>query len=115
MEAEEYARAATKSAPQLYVAWETLCATLLDRGKDFDEAEQCIKKAIELSGENDLRMQLTLARVQIAKKDFANARKTLRALDGRREELTSDRDRAVLDELQRQVREINSLKLKGKK
>ena len=60
-------------------------------------------------------MQLTLARVQIAKKDFANARKTLRALDGRREELTSDRDRAVSDELQRQIREINSLKLKEKK
>ena len=44
-------------------------------------------------------MQLTLARVQIAKKDFANARKTLRALDKRREEFTTDREKAMIDEL----------------
>ena len=45
-------------------------------------------------------MQLTLARVQMAKKDFAKARSTLRALGKRREEL-SDRDAATFDELQK--------------
>ena len=65
-EAEKFARAATRSDPKLYVSWETLCATLLDQGKDLDEAERCIQKAIELSEGKDLRMQLTLARVQLA-------------------------------------------------
>ena len=104
VEAEEFARAATESAPQLYVTWETLSATLLERGKDLDEAERCIHKALELpEGKEDPRMQLTLARVQIAKKDFANARKTLRALEKHREELTSDRDKATLDALREQA------------
>ena len=104
MEAEEFARAATESAPLLYVTWETLSATLLERGKDLDEAERCIHKALELpEGKEDPRMQLTLARVQIAKKDFANARKTLRALEKRREELTTDRDKATLDALWEQA------------
>ncbi len=102
MEAEEIARVATKSAPDLYVAWETLASTLLDRGKDLDEAERSIQKAIELSEGKDLRMQLTLARVQIAKKDFSKARSTLRALGKRREEL-SDRDAASFDELQKKA------------
>ena len=103
VEAEEIARAATKSAPDLYVAWETLASTLLDRGKDLDEAEQCILKAIDLAGgKDDLRMQLTLARVQLAKRDFAKARNTLRMLDKRRDEL-EERDRAVLDELRKKA------------
>ena len=107
VEAEEFARAATKTEPSLYVSWETLASTLLDRGKDLDEAERCIEKAISLSKEQkneDLRMQLTLARVQIARKDFAKARNTLRALDKHREELTSDRDKATLDELLEQAK-----------
>ena len=89
------------------MSWETLASTLLDRGKDLDEAERCIEKAISLSKEQkneDLRMQLTLARVQIARKDFAKARNTLRALDKHREELTSDRDKATLDELLEQAK-----------
>ena len=102
VEAEKYAREAKNTDPKLYVAWETLCATLLDQNKNLDEAEQCIQKAIELEGDKDIRMQVTLARVQIAKKDFAKARGTLRALGRRRDELT-DRDRMVVEELQRQV------------
>ena len=47
-------------------------------------------------------MQVTLARVQVAKKDFTKARGTLRALGRRRDEL-SDRDRTVVDVLQKQV------------
>ena len=100
--AEEFARAATKTDPNLYVSWETLASTLLDRGKDLDESERCIQKAIELSEGKDLPMQLTLARVQMAKKEFAKARSTLRALGKRREEF-SDRDNAAFDELQKQA------------
>ena len=102
VEAEKYARDAKANDPKLYVVWETLCATLLDQNKNLDEAEQCIQKAIRLSEGKDLRMQLTKARVQIAKKDFVHARETLDALRQRRNEL-SDHDRAVLDELQRQA------------
>ena len=97
VEAEQFARAATKSDPKLYVAWETLASTLLDQGKDIDEAERCILKAIELSDGTDLRMQLTLARVQVAK-----ARSTIRALGKCRDEL-SDRDKDTLDKLRKQV------------
>ena len=102
VEAEKYARKAKDTDPKLYVVWETLCATLLDQNKNLDEAEQCIQKAIALSEGKDLRMQLTLARVQLAKKDFVKARSTLRSLDVRRDELTN-RDRTVLDELQKKA------------
>ena len=107
VEAEEFARAATKTDPNLYVSWETLAATLLDRGENLEEAEKCIEKAISISKtqkSEDVRMQLTLARVQIARKDFVKARNTLRALGKRREELTSDRDKATLDELTEQAK-----------
>ena len=99
VEAEKYAREAKNTDPKLYVAWETLCATLLDQEKNLDEAEKCILKAIELAEGKDLRMQLTLARVQLAKKDFVKARGTLRSLGKRRDELTDERDRAAFDEL----------------
>ena len=98
-EAEKYAREAKSTDPKLYVAWETLCATLLDQNKNLDEAEQCIQKAIELANGQDARMLLTLARVQLAKKDLVKARSTLRSLGKRRDELTAERDRAAYDEL----------------
>ena len=97
-EAEKFARDATKTDPKLYVAWETLASTLLDRGKNLGEAEQCIQTAIELFKDKDPRLLLTKARVQIAKKDLAGARGTLRALDRRRDEL-SEGDRAVFEKL----------------
>lgn len=102
VEAEKYAREAKNTDPKLYVVWETLCATLLDQNKNLDEAERCIQKAIELEGDKDVRMQVTLARVQIAKKDFAKARGTLRALGRRRDELSA-RDRSVFEDLQKKV------------
>ena len=97
-EAEKYAREVTKTEPKLYVGWETLCATFLDQNKNLAEAEVCIQKAIELSKGSDIRMQITLARVQLAKKDFAKARVTLRSLSKRVEEL-SESDRAEFDRL----------------
>ena len=99
VEAEKYAREAKNTDPKLYVAWETLCATLLDQNTNLDEAEQCIQKAIELAEGKDVRMLLTLARVQLAKKDLVKAHSTLRSLGRRRDELTDERDRTAFDEL----------------
>ncbi len=101
-DAEKYARGAVRTSPELYVAWETLGSVLLDIGKNLDEAETCVKKALELSKEKtkieDIRMQITLARVQIAKGDLAHARGTLRALRSHRSEL-SNYDRNRLEDL----------------
>ena len=107
-EAEECARAAVKTEPKLYVAWETLGSALLDQKKNLDEAEACVNKAIELSkGEKgqveDVRMYLTLARVQIAKGDdrgLAQARNTLKKVKDRKEDL-AEYDLGELERLQK--------------
>ena len=110
-EAEVFARAAVKTEPNLYVAWETLGASLLDQNKNLDEAEACINKAIKLSmGKNgqaeDVRMYLALARVQIAKGDErsrSQARLTLnKKIRDRKSEL-SDYDLAEYERLQKAV------------
>ena len=102
-EAEGLARAAVKNQPNLYVAWETLGSSLLDQKKNLDEAEECVKKAIELlkknsKGADDIRMQITLARVQLARGDMGRARGTLRTLRSKQNELTSY-DRKELEKL----------------
>ncbi len=107
-EAEGLARAAVKTQPDLYVAWETLGSCLLDQKKDLDEAEKCVKKAIDLLKENkkgidDLRMQITLARVQLARGDFGRARGTLRTLSKKQNELTPY-DRKELEKLLKSVK-----------
>ena len=106
-DAEKYARGAVRTSPELYVAWETLGSTLLDAKKNLEEAESCVKKAIELSKKNnkieDIRMQITLARVQIAQGDFAHARGTLRTLRAHRGEL-SNYDRNRLEDLLREAK-----------
>ena len=96
-EAETFARAAVKTEPNLYVAWETLGSALLDQNKNLDEAESCVNKAISLAkGQDgqvaDVRMFLTLARVQIAKGDDrsrSQARVTLRKIRDRKSELAA--------------------------
>lgn len=91
-EAEKFARAATEAAPDLYVAWETLGSSLLDQGKDLDKAEEYVQRAIELSkkgGADDVRMLITLVRVQFAKKDLARARGTLRTIRANRDKFTA--------------------------
>ena len=106
-EAEKFARDAVKNQPKLYVAWETLGAALLDQNKNLDEAEQCVQKAIKLSKTEskieDIRMQLTLARVQIARGTFDKARVTVRAIRKRQAEL-SNYDRDQLETLDKAVR-----------
>ncbi len=103
-EAEKFARDAVKNAPDLYVAWETLGSALLDQKKDLDEAESCVKKAIQLSKEKnkieDIRMQITLARVQIAKGDLGRARGTLRTILNHQSEL-SKYDLGEVEKLQK--------------
>ena len=107
-EAEGLARAAVKNQPDLYVAWETLGSSLLDQKKNLDEAETCVKKAIELlknnkKGVDDLRMQITLARVQLARGDVGRARGTLRTLSKKQNELTSY-DRKELEKLLKAIK-----------
>ena len=106
-EAEKFARAAVKNQEKLYVAWETLGAALLDQGKDLDEAEKCVEKAIKLSKTEskieDIRMQITLARVQIARGALDKARTTLRTLRKRSSEL-SNYDRDQLETLVKSAR-----------
>ena len=109
-EAEVFARAAVKTEPNLYVAWETLGASLLDQNKNLDEAESCVNKAINLAkgkgGQvEDVRMYITLARVQIAKGDDrsrSQARVTLRKIRDRKSEL-SEYDLGEFERLQKAV------------
>ncbi len=109
-EAEKFARDATKTDPDLYVAWETLGSALLDQKKNLDEAETCVNQAIKLSKSNknqieDIRMYITLARVQLAKGDEqsrAQARGTLRKIQKRQSEL-SKYDLGEFEKLQKAV------------
>ena len=106
-EAEKAARDAVKTDPGLYVAWETLASVLLDQNKGLDEAETCVKKAIELAKtatkNGDLRMLITLARAQLAKGDIPHYNSTVRTLNSRRSEL-STHDLLALDALQKSAK-----------
>ncbi len=101
-EAERYARRAVKTDPQLYVTWETLGSIILDRKGDLDEAQKYIEKACELSKkdghEEDIRMVISLARVQIARGDKKIARVTLRKVQPQLGKLT-EFERKAYDEL----------------
>ena len=103
-EAEQFARAAVKNQPDLYVAWETLGSALLDQKKNLDEAEKCVAEAVRLAKEklkvDDIRMQISLARVQIAKGDHGRARGTLRQVRSRQKDL-SKYDLGELEKLQK--------------
>ena len=107
-EAERYARLAVKTAPELYVAWETLGSILMDSNGDLNEAEQCVNKACELSKsadgkEEDVRMLVSLARVQVAKGDKQRANMTIRKVQGRIKEL-SDFEKGEFEELKKSAK-----------
>jgi len=78
-EAEKFAREAIKLSPTLYVAWETLGSVLLESNKDLNEAEQDVRKAMDLS-KDDLRLNITLARIQLKKGEIELARGTIRQI-----------------------------------
>jgi tetratricopeptide (TPR) repeat protein len=86
-EAERFSRMAVEKSPDLYVAWETLGATLLDLNKNLDEAERVVKKAMELYGD-DLRIRITLARILLKKGEIERARELIRQVKNRQGELT---------------------------
>ncbi|MGN0854381.1 MAG: tetratricopeptide repeat protein [Kiritimatiellia bacterium] len=107
-EAQRYAEMATKRAPDLYVAWETLASILLARNADLDRAEACVNKACELSrGENgketDVRMLITLARIQLARGDVTRGKSTLRRVSSRIGEL-SDFEKEEFEELRKSAK-----------
>ncbi len=106
-EAQRYARLAVKTDPNLYVAWETLGSILMDGKGDLAEAQACIEKACELSKVNgrveDIRMVISLARVQIARGDRKTGKTTLRRVQSRLGEL-SDFERKEYEELLKNVR-----------
>ena len=107
-EAEAFARKATAADPKLYVAWETLGSTLMDAGKSFDEAEQCVQKACDLSKDEngklaDVRMLISLARVQIKRGEMARGKGTLRTVLGRIDELT-EFEKREFEELRKSAR-----------
>ncbi len=104
-EAERFARQAVDTAPELYVAWETLGVVLMAENRNLDEAESCIRKACELSklkdgSEADVRMLISLARVQIRNNDKAHAKVTIRKVQSRIKELT-DFERSEFEEVKR--------------
>ena len=107
-EAEVYARKAVKAAPSLYVAWETLGSVLMDQGKNLDEAESCIRKACDLSKaknghEADIRMLISLARVQLKRGDRQHAKVSIRKVQSRISELSAF-ERREFEEVKKRVR-----------
>ena len=107
-EAEAFARKAVEAAPGLYVAWETLGSILLDAGKGFDEAEACVQKACDLSKDRngkyaDVRMLMSLARIQIKNGKTLRAKSSLSAVRKRINEL-SDFEKREFEELMKSAK-----------
>jgi hypothetical protein len=90
------------------VAWETLGSVLMDTKGDLGEAEVCIKKACDLSrgesGRNeDVRMLVALARVQLLNGDKSRSRITISKVNKRVGEL-SQFERREFEELKKRAR-----------
>ena len=107
-EAESFARKATAAAPNLYVVWETLGSVLMDANRNMDEAENCIRRACELSRtkegkDADVRMLMSLARVQAKRGDMQHAKVTIRKIQSRTDEL-SDFEKKEFEEIRKSVR-----------
>ena len=107
-EAERYARKAVKTAPGLYVAWETLGSVLMDANRALDEAEAAVRKACDLSkGKNgreaDIRMLVSLARVQIRGGERERAKITVRKVMARIDEL-NDFERKEFEEVRKTMK-----------
>lgn len=107
-EAEKMARDAVRIMPKLYVAWETLGSILMASGKSSEEAEKCIEKACELSkdatgGAADVRMLISLARVQLKRGQKLRAKGTMRVVQSRMNELT-EYEKKEFEELMKSVK-----------
>lgn len=95
-DAEHFARESIKKNPDLYVAWETLGAILLEAGKNLDEAESAVNMALKLYKE-DPRIKITLARIQHRRGSIEKARETLSQVKAEQSKLTA----FDLDEMKR--------------
>ncbi|MDD2597607.1 MAG: DUF2723 domain-containing protein [Kiritimatiellae bacterium] len=85
-DAERFARDAAQMLPDEYIAWETLASVLVDANVKLDEAESAVRKAVSLNSD-DLRVQITLARVLVAKGDLELAREVIHKVKSRQQEL----------------------------
>ncbi len=100
-DAEKFARLSIEKNKELYVAWETLGSILFEANKDLNEAEACVKKAMTIYSD-DLRIKITLARIQLKKGDIEIARETIRQLRLHQSELPKF-DAGELDKLDAQA------------
>ena len=92
-EAETHIRKAIELSPTFYILYETLGVILMDQQKNLEEAEKCINKSIELSkqeqgGEEDVRIYMSLARVQTMRGDMKGAKRSLRKVMPKLDTLT---------------------------
>ena len=71
-EAEKFAREATAKSPNLYIAWETLAAVLMEQDR-LPEAEAAMNQALQRN-KDDVRLQISMARLQYLKGDLDRAR-----------------------------------------
>ena len=117
-EAEHYARKATAAAPGLYVAWDTLGTILMDANRDLDEAENCIRRACELSRtkdgkDTDVRMLMSLARVLMKRGNMDKAEVTIKKVRKRLDQL-SDFEKKEFQDVEKELKELREIKeLKG--
>lgn len=95
-EAERVARQAVDKNQEMYVVWETLASILTEQGK-LDEAEQALQKALSLD-DTDLRVTVSMARLQLRKGDVERARVLVGIIRKRQSELP-DYDLERLQEL----------------
>ncbi len=102
-EAETYVRRGIEIAPEFYILRETLGVVLLGQNRNLDEAEESVKKAIELAKrENgtspDVRLYTSLARIQVARGDKKGAKNSLSRVEARLDEL-SDFEKREYEEI----------------
>ena len=102
VDAERFARESIKRNPDLYVAWETLGSILLDGNRNLEEAESAVNKALTLF-KDDVRIKITLARIQSRRGNIERARETLSQVKARQGELT----KFDIDVMQRLSAEIS--------
>lgn len=113
-EAEKTIRAAIEIAPNYYILYDTLSSILMKKaasGDDvevLDEAEKSIRRALELSktengGVEDIRLYMSLARVQIRRGDKQGARSSVRRVEAKSADLT-EFERRELEEVKKSAK-----------
>jgi tetratricopeptide (TPR) repeat protein len=100
-DAERFARESIKMNPGLYVAWETLGCILVEANKNLDEAESAVNKALVLY-KDDVRIKITLARIQYRRGNLEKARETLSQVKAHKNELTKF-DSEVMNRLSAEI------------